>query len=1204
MSEMALKLIKKCIKNKETELDLGRCGLTDRDFDKDAIININIRKCSHITTLILSNSWHSYPIRTEIESINQGPSNWLSKIPEVITTLSKLLVFRCGGTEKDSWVIDDISPTQQLSMLETLDVSNNSISKIRHPMPNLKKLYCNNNFLSSLAEISQFNQLQTLCLAENQIHQIDGLKSLINLCALDLSNNNINQIKGLSAQKSLEFLNLSNNYISKIEGLSTLRYLHDLSLGDNNIEEIEGLQYLTNLHKLDLRSNKIKKLKGLDYQKFLWYLDLNDNQITDVDTTNGLPELSWLDIGENNLVKPGALTQFTSLDTLYLEENELTSLDGIENLTSLKLLSIHTNILDDITPISCLTKLETLWLHENKIRDISTLSSLINLVELDVENNEISDISILASLSELQIVDLSCNLVEDISALLNLSKLKVAKLTDTPIEQKLPSAVVGAGWPAIRDRLLSESKEQFPLFKEVKVLLLGNTNVGKSNLLEYLETNKTPTGTASTHGIQYACLSNVLKETNIHIWDFGGQEYFHATHQLFFSADALNILLWSRQDEPRQSETFEACFELNYWLRCIEQLVPKDTNNPIEVIIAENKIDLNNLEQTLIDQVYYKSKLPHFNLQFVHFSLKTLKRMGHFQELLTERIEKLYTNQPYSYKEYLATIRRAATDVVTIKKIGQDIDKIKIAMKVFHNMGILLYFHEVIPDMVFIKPQALLNFLYQEVLGKERNEQIKMSLIEKAISGNKWDLSIDHVVGLLKHFDLVFEVPNYKDTLFVPQYLKDAPILIDLFEKYHFQQPNIIITSDHFLMSLAMLRVFSGYGAFVKRNDQRERLFWKDGIVIDKNGQLLMIKLNRVKQQIELFPDQQHHNFNLQNEVVQFILSTTNKHNKRHKSKNEDTIAHTQPLSPTGATRFTEDHPVTEPLSTELLLEAPVNTSDPGGQAMQPWRYRILPTDHLPQIAFNWDSQYFAIQVSLDGQFYVNWSDLVDHVNKGIFMLEAKFQKLNQESDTWETLKKTVSVFDYNKYLPKNQKGEMKKIFISYSKEDLAMVNKFRDHLASLKLDGKVADWYCSELKAGSEWHHEIQEHFEEADIICFMVSPNFMKTQYIHEYEIARAFELKKVKPQLKIVPIILDFCRWTTKHNNLGDFTALPYTAKPVMDFANQNMAWYIIEECLRLMIEKDLFEGGENVYINTALPKDIQNIMKRIVSGEANA
>jgi hypothetical protein len=164
-------------------------------------------------------------------------------------------------------------------------------------------------------------------------------------------------------------------------------------------------------------------------------------------------------------------------------------------------------------------------------------------------------------------------------------------------------------------------------------------------------------------------------------------------------------------------------------------------------------------------------------------------------------------------------------------------------------------------------------------------------------------------------------------------------------------------------------------------------------------------------------------------------------------------------------------------------------------------------------------------------------------------------------------------------------------------------VNKFIEHLSALQRDGKVAHWYCSELEAGSVWNDEIQKHLDEADIVCFMISPNFMKTEYIHEHEIKKSFDRKAKDQKFKIVPIILNFCRWTTANNNLGQFSALPYTAKPVVDFKNQDMAWYIIQECLRLMIDKDINPTDDTFYTSQELPSDVLKIYTRIMEGKVD-
>ncbi|WP_202703722.1 TIR domain-containing protein, partial [Flavobacterium sp. UGB4466] len=171
-----------------------------------------------------------------------------------------------------------------------------------------------------------------------------------------------------------------------------------------------------------------------------------------------------------------------------------------------------------------------------------------------------------------------------------------------------------------------------------------------------------------------------------------------------------------------------------------------------------------------------------------------------------------------------------------------------------------------------------------------------------------------------------------------------------------------------------------------------------------------------------------------------------------------------------------------------------------------------------------------------------------------------------------------------------------------YSKDDLVMVNQLLDHLEPLKRDGLISTWYCTELIAGGEWDKDIQQNFDESDIICFMISPNLMRTDYVFNYEIKNAIDRGKKDEDFKIVPIILSYCSWITKDYNLGNYTALPYTAKPVSDFNDKDMAWYIVTECIKILIKSTKQPNGDNWY-GGKLPKDVRKIYERIVQNKVD-
>jgi internalin A len=190
--------------------------------------------------------------------------------------------------------------------------------------------------------------------------------------------------------------------------------------------------------------------------------------------------------------------------------------------------------------------------------------------------------------------------------------------------------------------------------------------------------------------------------------------------------------------------------------------------------------------------------------------------------------------------------------------------------------------------------------------------------------------------------------------------------------------------------------------------------------------------------------------------------------------------------------------------------------------------------------------------------------------------------------------------------LPDSKKGEMKKLMISYSKDDLAYVNEFIKYLEPLVRDGIIDEpWYCTNLEAGQVWDEEIQERLLNwADIVCFVCSQNSFSSNYIKEKEIKTAIKKHRDNSEFMIVPIILEPFRWTSNNDDydLGKFTALPYTAKPVTDFKKENIAWYIIGEVLRISILNKWSPMGEDFYIEknkAKLPKDVLEYFERIKS-----
>jgi len=112
-------------------------------------------------------------------------------------------------------------------------------------LANLKELYCNDNYLTSLERIK--------------------LKNLVNLEALGCSNNQLTSLKGIENLVNLEALGCSNNQLTSLEGIENLVNLEILNCDNNQFTSLEGIENLVNLKKLRCVNNQFT----IEYKNYL-----------------------------------------------------------------------------------------------------------------------------------------------------------------------------------------------------------------------------------------------------------------------------------------------------------------------------------------------------------------------------------------------------------------------------------------------------------------------------------------------------------------------------------------------------------------------------------------------------------------------------------------------------------------------------------------------------------------------------------------------------------------------------------------------------------------------------------------------------------------------------------------------------------------------------------------------------------------------
>lgn len=167
---------------------------------------------------------------------------------------------------------------------------------------------------------------------------------------------------------------------------------------------------------------------------------------------------------------------------------------------------------------------------------------------------------------------------------------------------------------------------------------------------------------------------------------------------------------------------------------------------------------------------------------------------------------------------------------------------------------------------------------------------------------------------------------------------------------------------------------------------------------------------------------------------------------------------------------------------------------------------------------------------------------------------------------------------------------EKVKVFYSYSHKDEYLKDCFEAHMSGLRRKGYVEEWHDRKILPGQFWEESINSNIASADLVLFLVSSDFMASNYCYNVEVIKAVE-RHNNGLCTVVPIIIRECDW--EGAPFESIQGLPTDMKPVISrhWHDQDEAFTNVVRGLKSIIRKIALRKT-NSQINTATtgkPKD---------------
>ena len=937
-----------------------------------------------------------------------------------------------------------------------------------------------------------------------------SLAQLTELRSLKLAGNALTTLpESLRQLPKLNSLNLSGNRLTSLPSWFTeLDQLRSLQLGDNQLTALsESIRQLVLLESLELNQNKLTQLpEWIADLKMLRILKLDQNRFMSLPQSIGeLVQLRVLALHNNRLqTLPESILKLKELENLYLSNNPLESLPAnigqLRNLRSLTMAGTKIRSLPN--SMSGLAALRFLASGDTPITLLPEwVGQLKALQGLEISNNGTVVYEWEESRRFWESADLSkkpkhSGLAHLPQSLMNLPRLRELYLHGNK-QLKLPAEILGSDWdnrtsprPADPQAILAfyfgQRKQNAKPLNEVKLLLVGHGRVGKTSLSKALRRIAHDKREPETPGIERHPLPLTVGRSKItaHIWDFGGQEFLHQTHQFFFSERSVYVVVLSgRQGRPMQ--------EAEYWLRLIRTY---GTGSPVVIALNQIKSHPFTVDEHFLQENYPEVKAvvrtdcdPRRGIEALRKLLGTLAgRMPSVRERIDPawaRVRARLENMQESFVSFDQYRRICSEEGV------ETAEKQDTLATILDCLGIALNYRNDprLRDTSVLKPRWLVDGIYTILrwLHKhETNGEMRLKDFPKALKSKRSyppDM-YKFLLALMEKFELCFPIAEKKGVYLVPGLLDENQPLE--FKKFMVPAARRIQFRYEDVRPPGLLPRF-----IVRSHTLSERqVRWLRGVVLARGKARALVRGDHEGRVTDVFA---------------------------MGDDNEDRVWLTEFI-------LAEMRVLNEKLPVQTFIES---ESKPGA-----WSELEVLRDAVTR------DQKMRSERAPDG---------------GTVLIDV--------AQTLREIETPEANAPREKPVP---------LFICYSHANERAVRQLIPSLKVLARRGYVSPWRDTDLVPGEDWDDTIKDRLMKARVIMFMVSREFLASDYITQHERPLAMSLMSKKKAL-VVPVILLPC--TCDEEDFARLENLPRKGSPVSSFNPRAEAWKLVEEGLKKAVEQ---------------------------------